>query len=165
MIYRAFKTLSPRLRTATIVAPDPTFDPYITDYITDFQYWDLAFLDLPTQPLPEVAGPRDRPRVAVLGQLNEKKSRSELLELVRDYPGEWPFELVVAGRVDEEAGGILGGHPSVRLVNRYLEAGEIMHLYGAADLIWAYYSRDTNRPSGIFGRSIQLGRPVLVRRA
>lgn len=51
------------------------------------------------------------------------------------------------------------------LIERQLDDFEIESLYVASDAIWACYSPEYDQASGIFGRALQLGLPVFVRRA
>jgi hypothetical protein len=49
------------------------------------------------------------------------------------------------------------------VLDRYLTDGEILDAYGTADLVWACYPPHYDQASGIFGRSVQLGRSTIVR--
>ena len=49
------------------------------------------------------------------------------------------------------------------IIDRYISNLEIIKIYAECDFIWCYYSKDYDQASGILGRSIQLGVPVIVR--
>lgn len=76
------------------------------------------------------------------------------------------FLFVAGGEVDaqsrpyaaefEKSGGIL--------VDRLLTHDELSALYARADIVWCCYAPDYDQSSGIFGRSVQYGKPSLVRR-
>jgi hypothetical protein len=50
------------------------------------------------------------------------------------------------------------------LLDRRIEDAELFALYGIADLVWSCYAPDYNQSSGIHGRAVQLGVPVVVRK-
>jgi hypothetical protein len=70
--------------------------------------------------------------------------------------GAAPPDAREAARVFVEAGGLL--------IDRKLEDAEIESLYTVSSVIWACYAPDYDQASGIFGRALQLGVPVIVRR-
>jgi hypothetical protein len=47
--------------------------------------------------------------------------------------------------------------------DRFISNEELFDLYACADLIWCCYAADYDQASGVFGRAIQLGIPVVVR--
>lgn len=49
------------------------------------------------------------------------------------------------------------------LPDRFLTDEEMLALYAAADAVWCCYSQDYDQASGILGRAMQLGVPVIVR--
>ena len=48
--------------------------------------------------------------------------------------------------------------------NEFISEEDFIALYASSDLVWALYAEDYDQASGIFGRAVQLGIPVLVRR-
>lgn len=48
-------------------------------------------------------------------------------------------------------------------LNRFISNSELQQLYASSDFIWALYSEEYNQASGIFGRALQYGIPVIVR--
>lgn len=55
----------------------------------------------------------------------------------------------------EKSGGLL--------IDRLLTHDEMSTLYARADIVWCCYAPDYDQSSGIFGRSVQYGKPSLVR--
>ena len=49
------------------------------------------------------------------------------------------------------------------IIDRFISDVELESLYGIADAIWACYAPDYDQASGVFGRAIQWGVPVIVR--
>lgn len=47
--------------------------------------------------------------------------------------------------------------------NRFVSDKELFGLYAAADLVWCHYDASYDQTSGILGRALQLGVPVVVR--
>ncbi|MFC1583466.1 hypothetical protein ACFL4U_02165 [Candidatus Neomarinimicrobiota bacterium] len=140
------------------------YKQYITDYIYDLQYWDLPYMDTEQQLPPELQDWQpEKPVVLFIGALNDKKSRMELLEFL-DRNDTLQFYLVIAGRIMLQDQELLEQHPDCILINRYVENPEMFYLYSQADVIYSFYTPDTNRPSGIFGRAIQFCKPVIVRK-
>jgi hypothetical protein len=50
------------------------------------------------------------------------------------------------------------------LLDRHIDDAELFCLYRNADLVWSCYAPDYNQSSGIHGRAVQLGIPVVVRK-
>ena len=50
------------------------------------------------------------------------------------------------------------------VIDRVLEPEELIELYASSDIIWALYPEDYDQSSGIFGRAVQFGIPVVVRK-
>ena len=48
--------------------------------------------------------------------------------------------------------------------NRFVTDEELLDLYAASDVVWCAYNPGYDQASGIFGRAVQLGLPVMVRR-
>jgi len=47
--------------------------------------------------------------------------------------------------------------------NEFISDDDFIALYASSDLVWTLYAEDYDQASGIFGRAVQLGIPVLVR--
>lgn len=50
------------------------------------------------------------------------------------------------------------------VIDRFISDEELISLYGVADYVWCAYSNENDQSSGIFGRSIQLGRLPIIRK-
>ena len=48
-------------------------------------------------------------------------------------------------------------------VNRFIADAELLDFYACADIVWCAYAPDYDQASGILGRAMQLGIPVVVR--
>jgi len=48
--------------------------------------------------------------------------------------------------------------------NRFVSDDDLIVLYASSDLVWTLYTEDYDQASGIFGRAVQLGIPVIVRK-
>lgn len=48
-------------------------------------------------------------------------------------------------------------------VNRFISDDELLGFYASCNMIWCYYSPDYDQASGVLGRAIQFGVPVIVR--
>jgi hypothetical protein len=48
--------------------------------------------------------------------------------------------------------------------NRLVSDNELIQLYATSDIVWTLYAEEYDQASGIFGRAVQLGVPVIVRK-
>jgi hypothetical protein len=173
---RLFHALSrlPNVHILTLMpfAACPGFSEVATAWIYDPQLWDLHYFGFPENAtLPALrdaleAKARGRRILIALGEQNRDKGFEYLAELwccserLREK-----FLFVTAGNVAPESmqkmelfvqhGGLL--------LNRRISDDELMNMYGCAQIIWNCYSPAYDQASGIFGRAIQLGLPVVVR--
>ena len=137
------------------------------DYIYDPQLWDLGVFGKCEEKPSEldIEGRKfldgGKKVLLVLGALNNKRSVDELIAGLTELSKMYQF--VFAGVIREEYLNKLYGHDII-LINRYVTDEEIMYLYNMADIVYAYYAQDVNRPSGIFGRAVQLDKFVLIRK-
>jgi len=151
----------------------PRFEQVATGWIYDPQLWDLlhfGFSENSAFPmLQDLLSIKASSRriLTALGLQHQGKGFDYLVDLwcssaeVREN-----FLFVVAGKVDYRSaqkaemfvqeGGLL--------INRHLSDGELMYMYRCAHIIWSCYSPTYNQASGIFGRAIQFGVPVTVRK-
>jgi hypothetical protein len=151
----------------------PRFAEVATGWIYDPQLWDLLYLGFsednafPTLRDLLTAKAEGRRILIALGEQNHAKGFDYLVDLwcssakVREN-----FLFVAAGRIATHSvqkadrfvqqGGLL--------MNRLISDGELMYMYRCADIIWSCYSPAYNQSSGIFGRAIQFGVPVTVRK-
>lgn len=151
----------------------PCFEEVATGWIYDPQLWDLLHFGFPENDAFPIlrdllsAESKGRRILIALGEQNREKGFDYLVDLwcssveVREN-----FLFVVAGKVKDHSAQkaemfVQGGG---LLINRHLEHGELMYMYRCADTIWSCYSPEYNQASGIFGRAIEFGVPVTVRK-
>lgn len=79
---------------------------------------------------------------------------------LQDY---WLFAF--GGRVATDQAGLLQAFVRAGGIgrDRFVDRAELFDLYSCADLIWCSYAADYDQASGVLGRAIQLGIPVVVR--
>jgi hypothetical protein len=151
----------------------PRFEEVATGWIYDPQLWDLlhfGFSENDVFPMLRdllSAKASGRRILIALGEQQQAKGFDYLVDLwcssakVREN-----FLFVVAGKVNRHSAQKTemfvqqGGF----LIDRHISDGELMYMYRCADTIWSCYSPAYNQASGIFGRAIQFGVPVIVRK-
>lgn len=165
----------PRVATLTIMpfSVEPRFAEIAHDWIHDLQFWDLHY------PLPMA---QDRAEGPLAGALRETAAgraiccaigrqdhdkgfdlfaqayaQSETLraKMLFAFGGKVAAPLADAAADFEAAGGLARA--------RFIDHDELLDLYACADLIWACYAPQYDQASGIFGRAMQMGLPVVVR--
>lgn len=151
----------------------PPFSSVATNWIYDPQLWDLPYLGLPDDqnvgPLrAQITALADKRRIVVaLGALSPEKGFNFMVDLWLSsaqlrashlfVAAGWVWnESKEAARRFQEAGGFL--------IARHIDDAAMFGLYGIADLLWACYAPDRDRSSGIHGRAVQFGVPVLTRK-
>lgn len=179
-IYRVkhylFRTLRhlPGLTIATILpfSLEPHYRLIAHMGLHDPQFWDMhdgstvrrpRTSALAEQIVAEAAG---RQIVCIVGALSgDKGFRFATEALVRNPELTKTVHFVAAGTVTDDCRDVaetfsdLGG----RLVQGRLSDEELESLYAIAHKIWACYAPDYDQASGIFGRAIQWGVPVIIR--
>lgn len=174
LAFKGYKRV-PGLTLFTITPFDiePRFAEVANVGAHDPQYWDMhdgtrVVMPPPTPFSDEIlAAAAGRPVVCLPGSLNAEKGFTFLAEALAATPVLAERLLIVAaGRVLPNArsaaekfvasGGLLH--------DRRLEDAELESLYGIADAIWCCYEPGYDQASGIFGRAMQFGVPVIVRR-
>ncbi len=167
----------PGVYTLTILpfALEPRFARFANGWILDPQYWDLHYPEdvdgnrpagAFAQSIRETAGARGV--VVAIGRQDSAKGFDMFARLYTaraDLRETWHFAF--GGRVVEcDVGEHLkefiaaGGQAHAT----YISHDELLDLYAAADAVWCCYAPDYDQASGVFGRAIQLGLPVIVRK-
>jgi hypothetical protein len=172
----AFRFVS-RLRHVhilSILPPEvlPRLREVATDWIYDPQLWDLDYLnEASTEPSPQIAeqlavASQGRRLIIAVGRQSKAKGFDYLVDIwcasarLREK-----YIFVVAGKLDASSAAQakrfvdLGGV----LVDQRIPNGDLLYLYKRAGIVWSCYSEGYDQSSGIHGRAIQLGIPVLVR--
>lgn len=174
IVFKLYKRL-PRLTLVTITPfeIEPRYAEVATLGAHDPQYWDLHDGTRIVQPPPTglsreiVEEARGRPVLCLPGSLNLEKGFGFLADTLAADPGLAQRLLVVAaGKVLPNARASIERFTSHggKLVDRRLEDAELESLYTVADAIWCCYAPGYDQASGIFGRALQLGVPVVLRR-
>ncbi|MEC5292976.1 MULTISPECIES: hypothetical protein [unclassified Aurantimonas] len=170
MLFGALKA-TPRITLIAIVPQ--AFAPAqqaVTDcWMHDPQLWDR--IDLPVKPdaatVARIAGFAAGRRVLVfLGRGSRIKGLPQLAALVAARPAlAQELAIVVAGQIDGDCASDAERLAAfgAEIWNRRVSEEEMAALYTAANLVWACYDPSYDQASGIFGRSVQLGRPAVIR--
>lgn len=167
----------PGVATLTILPfeLEPGFARFATGWMHDPQYWDLHY------PQPIEAGRSEgelatairaaaggRAVVAAIGRQDRAKgfdmfcslyaARADLRDSCLFAFGGGVAEDQVGERLRafEDAGGLSRA--------RFISHDELLDLYATADAVWCCYDVNYDQASGVFGRAIQLGLPVIVRK-
>jgi len=165
----------PNVMTLTIMPFDvePSFSTIARTWIYDPQFWDqhfgtAALGGVPCSNLAATISTRagDRKIVCAIGRQDRDKGFLQFLRLYNGRPDlRENFLFVSCGKVASEF---------VHLISRFEDAGglvynrlitdqEIFELYAVSDLIWCCYDVQYDQASGIFGRAMQFGVPVILR--
>lgn len=166
----------PRVRTLTILpfAVEPGFADIADGWIYDLQLWDLepaeraavrAVRGALAEDIRERAG--GRTVCCAIGRQDKSKGFDRFVRLYGEDPDLRAAVLFAfGGKVEaeakrhvltfEQAGGFACDRP--------LSDAELLEFYAAADLVWCAYDPDYDQASGILGRAVQGGIPVVVRR-
>ena len=166
---------TPGAQVLTIIpfAIEPRFDRIAHGWIYDLQNWDML-LERETACTPKAQALADtiagqaagRKVCCAIGRQDVSKgfdafawlySQSEAIQrtMLFAFGGKVDREL----ERDAEALIASGGFA----LNRFISDDELRGLYEAADLVWCAYDPDYDQASGILGRAMQLGIPVIAR--
>jgi hypothetical protein len=169
-----FVSRLPHVHILSILPPDvlPRLREVATDWIYDPQLWDLDYLnEVNAEPSPQIvdelaAASRGRRFLIALGTQSKTKGFDYLVDIWCASPRlREQYIFVVAGKLAASSAAQakrfvdLGG----MLVNKRIANGDLFYLYKKADIIWSCYAEGYDQSSGIHGRAVQLGIPVLVR--
>ena len=140
---------------------------YVDAFVYDPQLWDLSLLKFqPTKPteIPSDFFDNDMPKVLIPGRLNEQRSRDELMHFLlnKKEREQEPYIYLIAGTMAREDEDRLRNLSYCVLINRFVSNEELHYLMSSCNFVYCFYTND--RPSGFFGRSIQLNKWVLTRK-
>lgn len=174
-ILRMMRRLS-RVSTITIVpfSVEPRFATIATAWVNDPQLWDLDDSQISSRDQNSSDIGMSVSRTAAgrhvcvaIGRQDADKGFDLFTEIYTQNSELRQTTLFAfGGRVSSKLAAHLanfiaaGGHG----YNRFITDTELLDLYSSADLVWCAYSSDYDQASGVFGRAIQLGIPVVVRR-
>jgi len=154
---------------------EPEFARIATGWIYDPQLWDLNEVDRAVGTVrpgdnsflaPAIRQAGERKVVVAVGRMDRAKGFDSFARAYARSPDIRSHALFMScGAINEgvardrtmliEAGGIV--------YDRELTDRELLEVYGAADVVWCCYAADYDQASGILGRAVQLGLPVIVR--
>lgn len=165
------------VKTITILpfCLNPSFEKIADNWIYDFQLWDLTKADLDkfakyqegvvatTIDLPTTL-PNESNIVVAIGQQDKKKGFPNFVSSIQSnvgshqyvFGGKATHEMAPLIKVFEESGGIAN--------NRFISDDEIIQLYSVSSVVWCVYNEAYDQASGVLGRAVQFGRPVIVRK-
>lgn len=175
MALRLLKLL-PKVQTLTILpfSVEPRLSEISDGWIFDPQLWDLEERqilsavkiqgELGEQVVSAASG---RIVCVALGRQDEAKGFDWFTSLYVDnrvLRGLMLFAF--GGKVSDDLTASLSSFSAFGgfVCNRLISDEELLQLYACADLVWCAYSKNYDQASGILGRAVQLGIPVVVRR-
>ncbi|WP_282175219.1 hypothetical protein [Vibrio diabolicus] len=132
-------------------------------WIYDPQFWD-SFEIIKTQKINKYFTANKSLIISSLGEQSERKGTIEFLELCNSYKDKYNF--ISAGKLDSNSSKKLSAlELSDRFISidRFITDEELEDLYCESDVIWCCYRPEYDQASGIFGRAIQVDKPVIVR--
>ncbi|MBI2259912.1 MAG: hypothetical protein HYU67_13565 [Flavobacteriia bacterium] len=126
----------------------------------DIQLWDLKYLNFKESMPKELINLKlDLDNYVLLaGKLDERRSKSEFIKFIKNNSD---IKFIIAGIIDDNDINILKDKPNLILINRFISNEELFFLMKYCKSIYSYYSN--YRPSGFFGRSVQLNRQIIVK--
>ena len=180
LLLRTLKSIN-SVNTFLIVPQDldESFKHISDGWFYDFQYWDLGERDYGEyenyrlnngngRHVSRLSNAKsDRFTVCSIGYQNPYKgSESFILNYVNKPEIRTKYLFVVAGKVSDIGTSDIGDFENCGgvVIDKVLAPEELIELYASSDLVWALYPEHYDHSSGIFGRAIQFGIPVVVRR-
>jgi hypothetical protein len=139
------------------------YSKFYSDFIKDPQYWDLPYLAYGETYISGLKNyDKNKPIISVLGTFNDKRYSKEVKQIIKSEKfAEGHFSLLIAGKMTKKDEDELKNNPNIILFAKPFSNEELMYLYKISDFIVCCY-RDINRPSGFFGRALQLNKFVIV---
>ena len=167
---------APGVQVLTIVpfAVNPGLAAIAHGWIHDLQNWDMQ---LEADPVAAPAGQflgqdirrhaQGRQICCAIGRQDREKGFDRFAALYSSSPALRDVMLFAfGGKVSHplaEAARDFADHGGYAL-DRYVSDAELAELYAAADLVWCAYAPDYDQASGVLGRAMQYGIPVVARR-
>ena len=145
----------------------PAFSTIADGWIYDFQLWDLT--EEERKAIAELRAERrpvERPVLMAIGKQGPRKGLDLFADIyARSPPLRASRQFIACGKVDpamsehaavlHEAGGVL--------IDRTLSDAQLLGVYAGSDAVWCLYPPVNDHATGILGRALQLGIPVIVR--
>jgi hypothetical protein len=139
----------------------PFFSKYVSDFIYDPQLWDLNILKseeiIPYELENKNINIADY--ILFAGSFDEKRSKSEFIKYLKICKD---LKFIIAGIIEQKDQIELSKFENVFIINRFTTNEELAYLMSNCQVIYCFYSND--RPSGFFGRALQLNKRIIVRK-
>lgn len=130
------------------------------DTIYDIQLWDLEFLDFKKE-IPQELHDLNidlKKCILFIGSVDKRTSRDEFIDYVNSNDN---LNFIVAGSMSNEDYLFFKTKPNIIVIKRFLKNEELLFLMSSCDNIYAYYHN--YRPSGFFGRALQLNKRIIIK--
>lgn len=145
----------------------PAFSAIADGWIYDFQLWDLT--EAERKAIDLLRGERRRGDRCVLMAIGSQ-SALKGFDLFADVyaRSSWlraHYQFLACGKVAPDAGehAVVLAEAGGVTVDRVVSDAELLGAYAASDAVWCLYPPVGDHASGILGRAVQLGIPVVVR--
>lgn len=150
---------------------DNRFNEICSSWIYDPQFWDYSD-DLCRDNYKQLVVGDDIKAlsfsdltISSIGEQSVKKGVINFFELSNRFNYCNKVKFIFAGKLDKQCSEYYTNNQvNAKGVNRFITDDEITHLYNKSNLIWCCYHESYDQASGIFGRAIQFGKPVIVRK-
>lgn len=158
------------VRTLTVLPFSvlPAFAAIADGWIYDFQLFDLTREErAAVELLRGERRPGDRQVLTAIGAQSHEKGFALFSDsYARSSVLRARFRFIACGRVarEMEAQAALFCEAGGVAVDRVVSDAELLGAYAASDAVWCHYPPSGDHACGIFGRAVQLGLPVVVRR-
>lgn len=145
----------------------PGFASIADGWIHDFQLWDLAEEERKAVNLLRAERRSgDRLVLTAIGSQSAQKGFDLFADIYARSAGlRGRYQFIACGKVVQEAGehaAVLSEAGGV-MVDRTVSDAELLGAYAASDTVWCLFPRVGDHATGILGRAVQLGIPVVVR--
>lgn len=165
------------VRTLTIVPfyLNPKFNTIADGWIYDFQLWDLSQSDLKAFKKYQTGEDnntfgeevsRERKGLPVLVAIG-RQDLAKGFDLFVDsaISNNKNVQFIFGGKVAESEKSLISPfiHTGGIASDRFISDDEVLQLYAIGSAAWCVYSSEYDQASGILGRAVQLGVPVIVR--
>ena len=137
-------------------------ETYVNYFLHDPQLWDLDILKInPSRPgeIKNFVFDKSQYWILVGGRFNEQRSKNELLDFLAKNN---ELYFIFAGVIESEDFNVLQKYNNCFVINRHVSNAELLYLYDLCSIIYCYYTND--RPSGFFGRAVQLQKNIIIRK-
>ena len=170
----------PSINTLLIIPTslDKDFDSISDGWIYDFQFWDVTDLEYNSFSENQHNKKENKLRYAIKDLADNRKIISAIgTQNIQKGFDIFLNEYLSNEKIRREFLFSFGGKSNDKFnkdikiflkekgfaLNKFISDEELLTIYSSSDLIWALYSEKYDQASGIFGRAVQYGIPVIVR--